>query len=260
MTKLSWGDAGERFYETGADRGVLYIGNESGVPWNGLISVKESPSGGEPTPYYFDGQKYLNVASSEEFEATIVAFSSPAEFDVCDGTVSIYAGLSVTQQPRKPFGFSYRTIVGNDVDGLDHGYKLHLVYNALAAPSDYEYSTISDSADPLNLTWKITTVPAPLVGFKPSAHFILDSRTTDPELLSELEDMLYGSDMGNSSLPTAIELVDLYSNYGPLIITPLPNGEYGAKGEPVQMATGMSFTIDDDAVVDHGDGSFTINY
>lgn len=260
MTKLIWGDIGQRFYEAGADRGVLYIGVSDGVPWNGLISVKESPSGGDPTPYYFDGQKYLNVATSEEFEATIMAFSSPVEFDSCDGTGSIYAGLSVTQQPRKHFGLSYRSKIGNDTDGLDHGYKLHLVYNALAAPSDYDFSTISDSANPINLSWKITTVPAVISKFKPSAHFILDSRTTDPELMAQLEDMLYGSTSSNSRLPTAQELVDLYSLYGPLIITPLPNGHYGAKGAAVRMATGLSFTIDDGAVVDHGDGSFTINY
>lgn len=211
MPRLSWSATGERFYETGVDRGVLYVGTNPGVAWTGLTSVSESPSGGEPKAYYIDGIKYLNLSSAEEFEATINAFNSPSEFGPCDGTVSIQNGLFVTQQPRKPFGLSYRTKVGNDIDGSDHAYKIHLVYNALAAPSERSNNTVGDSTEPNSLSWSITTLPPLVTGFKPTAHFLIDSRLTSQEVLIEVEDILYGSDANSPRLPSAQELIDLFT-------------------------------------------------
>ena len=211
MTRITWGDAGQRFYEAGADRGVLYIGTDAGVPWNGLTSVRENPSGGQPDPYYIDGFKYINLAMAEEFEATIEAFSSPAAFGVCDGTMSIANGLFITQQRRQEFNLCYRTLLGNDADGLDHGYKLHLVYNALAKPSDRDNQTIGDSPEPTGLSWDITTAPPRLSGYRPTAHLVVDSRTTPAELLQDLEDLLYGSSLGPATLPPQADLIALFT-------------------------------------------------
>lgn len=219
MTRLAWGAHGERFFETGTDRGVLYLTGAPGVPWNGLKAVNESPTGGEPRPYYLDGYKYLNVASAEEYAATLEAFSSPREFAVCDGTLGIHNGLFVTQQPRSQFGLSYRTLVGNDKDGDQHGYKIHLVYNALAAPSQRNNQTTGDGVNPLTLSWSITTQPPLLAGIKPTAHFVIDSRFTPPVLLKTIEDILYGSIDGDARLPSVQELADLFRSEGPLVAT-----------------------------------------
>lgn len=221
MPRLNWSAIGQRFYEMGVDRGVLYVDSQPGVPWTGLISVSESPSGGEPKPYYVDGFKYLNVASSEEFAATIEAFSSPPEFDQCDGTRSIANGLFATQQPRKPFGFSYRTRIGNDVDGPRHAYKIHIVYNALAAPSSRNNQSMGSSIEPVGLSWSITTLPPSVLGLKPTAHFVVDSRKTPKNLLTTLEDILYGSASSAPRLPDAQELWDLFTSKGPILRTNL---------------------------------------
>ena len=212
MSRLVWGSFGERFYETGVDRGVLFIDDNEGVPWNGLVSVSESPSGGSPRPYYLDGIKYANVSSAEEFEATIEAFSSPPEFSPCDGSSQIHNGLFATQQPRKQFSMSYRSLVGNDIEGQDHAYKIHLVYNALAAPSERPNTTLNDSADPTVFSWHISTLPPPITGLKPTSHFVIDSRSTDPAVLAMVEETLYGSDMITSSIPTPDELVALFTS------------------------------------------------
>lgn len=217
MPRLDWSAVGQRFYEMGVDRGVLYVGSLPGVAWTGLISVNESPSGGEPRPYYIDGTKYINVASAEEFEATIEAFNSPPEFSPCDGSLSIANGLFATQQPRKPFGFSYRTRIGNDLDGPNHAYKIHIVYNALAAPSNRENRSLGGSVEPSTLNWSISTLPPSLVGYKPTAHFVVDSRKTPKNLLTTLEDILYGSATQAPRLPNAQELVDLFSSPGPVL-------------------------------------------
>jgi hypothetical protein len=211
MARLTWGALGERFYETGVDRCVLYWNGVMGVAWNGISAVRESPSGGEAVPYYFDGVKYLNLSAAEEYEATLEAFASPAEFNLCDGTVPISNGLFVTQQPRTSFGLSYRTAVGNDVEGVDHGYKIHIVYNALAAPSSRDDSTISDSPDPATLSWAITAIPAIVTNLKPTSHFVVDSRLTDPALLTELEDDLYGTVSTAPTLPTPTALVAMFT-------------------------------------------------
>lgn len=212
MTKILWGTIGERIYEAGVDRGVLYAPGHNGVPWNGLISVTESSTGGMPQPYYVDGFKYLNLQTSEEFEATIRAFSSPEEFSICDGTKVIQNGLSITQQPRKTFNMCYRTMVANDVEGTTHGYKLHLVYNALAAPSQRNNSSLSESATPIPLSWIISTTPPSVSAYKPSAHMVVDSRSTPGALLEELEDILYGTEETSPSIPTISELIAMFTS------------------------------------------------
>ena len=211
MSRLTWGAIGERFYEMGVDHGVLYLANQIGVAWTGLTSVEEAPSGGEPKPYYIDGIKFLNIAAAEEFEATLNALFSPPEFAVCDGISAVQNGLFATQQPRVSFGLSYRTRLGNDVDGADHAYKIHLVYNALAAPSDRPNKTLGDSVDPTIFSWGITTLPPSVTGLKPTAHFVIDSRSTDPIKLSNVEDILYGSDVVSASLPTPDELIAIFA-------------------------------------------------
>lgn len=211
MTRVIWGTAGGRFYETGADRGVLYVGSTPGVAWDGLISVSEAPSGGDPQPYYLDGYKYINIAAAEEFEASLTAFSSPFEFGVCDGIRRLHNGLFITQQPRASFGLSYRTLVGNEIEGTDHAYKLHLVYNALAKPSGRSNNTISDSPDPTQLSWDISSRPPLATGYRPTAHLVVDSREADPAVLAELEDLLYGVEFVNPRLPTQAEIISLFA-------------------------------------------------
>lgn len=209
MTKLLWDMAGSRYYETGLDRGVLFVGNQAGAAWSGLISVSEAPTGGEAKPYYIDGVKYLNIAAAEEFEATINAFSAPIEFAPCDGRALLNNGLFATQQPRSPFNFSYRTKVGNDIDGSDHAYKIHIVYNALAAPTQRNYTTAGDTVEPSSMSWAITTLPPKLTGLKPTSHFAIDTRVSSPAFLSAVEDLLYGTDVDQSRLPTQQELITL---------------------------------------------------
>lgn len=210
--RLKWGEIGDRFFEAGVDRGVLYVGTQDGVPWNGLVSVSESPTGAEAEPYYVDGVKFLNYRTSEEFEATVEAYTYPDEFAVCDGTASIVNGLSATQQKRKPFGLCYRTKIGNDVDGVDHAYKLHLVYNAKVSPAEKAYTTVGASIEPDNFSWAITTTPPLLRDRKPTAHFEIDSRKTTPHLLARIEDVLYGTDTTPARLPTVPELVYIFES------------------------------------------------
>jgi len=180
MTKLIWDDVGERVYETGVNQGVLYVRDEmgaypTGVPWNGLISVTESPSGGEPTPFYANNIKYLNLMSAEEFGASIEAFTYPSEFEVCDGSAEGAPGVSVGQQGRTSFGLAYKTLLGNDVSDTSYGYKLHLVYGALAAPSEKAYQTINDSPEAITFSWEVTTTPVKVDGMEPTAVLTLDS-------------------------------------------------------------------------------------
>jgi hypothetical protein len=212
MSRVTWGDAGTRFFETGVDRGVLYI-NNTGVAWSGITSISESPSGGEPKPYYMDGIKFLNIAGKEEFAATLEALSAPTEFGPCDGVQDINNGLFATQQPRKAFSLSYRTLIGNDMLGQNTGfYKIHLVYNALAAPSEKAYSTNGSSTDPTTLSYSITTLPPSLTGMKPTAHFVIDSRYVPYLLLKVVEDILYGTDAEDPRLPAVSELVSIFAS------------------------------------------------
>lgn len=253
MSRLDWTAVGVRFYETGSDRGVLYVGDAPGVAWTGLTSVSESPSGGEARAFYIDGVKYLNLSSAEEFAATINAFSSPPEFGPCDGTVSIQNGLFVAQQPRKQFGFSYRTKIGNDIDGADHAYKIHLVYNALAAPSSRDNATTGDSTDPTEFSWAITTLPPAITGFRPTAHFLIDSRFTPMEVLIEIENILYGSDATSPRLPSVSELTGIFTRpYNDPQFTTLPVNAGSPSAIPVSTYDGGLPADVSDSTLDGG--------
>ena len=198
MSKLVWDQTGERQYETGVKKGVLYVQSNGtypkGVAWNGLTAVTESPSGAEATALYADDIKYLNLYSAEEFGCTIEAYMSPAEFDECDGSAELAAGVSIGQQKRKSFGFVYQTALGNDTDGSDHGYKLHLIYGCMASPSERSYATINDSPEAITLSWEVTSTPVNVTGFKPTSCITIDSTTADPTKLAKLEGILFGSD------------------------------------------------------------------
>ena len=199
MTKLVWDKTGERFYETGVSNGVLYpqgVGGTypKGVAWNGLTAVNESPSGAEASPLYADNMKYLNLMSAEEFGATVEAYTYPDEFAQCDGSAELAVGVTIGQQPRKPFGLCYRTIIGNDVDGESYGYKLHFVYGALAAPSEKAYGSVNDSPEAMALSWELSTTPVAVTGMKPTASLTIDSTKADKAKLTALETILYGTD------------------------------------------------------------------
>lgn len=214
MSKLVWDQTGERIYETGVKNGVLYVQGVSGtydkgVAWNGLTAVTESPSGAEASPLYADDIKYLNLMSNEEFGATIEAYTYPEEFAECDGSASIAKGVYIGQQARKTFGLSYRTVIGNDVDSNDYGYKLHLIYGALAAPSEKAYATINDSPEAITFSWEVTTTPVNVKGFKPTASVTIDSTKVEAEKLAALEAILYGTEEKEARLPLPDEIATL---------------------------------------------------
>ena len=216
MPKLTWDNIGERLFETGVKQGVLYpIQSDGkytkGVAWNGLTAVTESPSGAEATPLYADDIKYLNLLSNEEFGATIEAYTYPDEFAECDGSAELATGVMIGQQKRKVFGLCYRTTIGNDVDGNDHGYKLHLIYGCLAAPSEKAYSTINDSPEAITFSWEVTTTPVNVEGFKPTSQITIDSTKADPTKLAALEAVLYGAEAAEAKLPMPDEVATLMS-------------------------------------------------
>lgn len=218
MPRLTWDDTGKRFYETGVRQAVLYVQGEGGtypkgVAWNGITAVTESPSGAEPNPLYADDIKYLNLLSAEEFAATIEAYTYPDEFAQCDGTASPVKGVTIGQQARKTFGLCYRTTVGNDVDSDKHGYKLHLIYGCMAAPSEKGYSTKNDSPEAVTFSWEVSTTPVSVDGFEPTACMTIDSRTADATKLKALEDILYGKE-SEARLPLPNEVVTLMQAAG----------------------------------------------
>ena len=214
MAKIEWDKTGERLYETGVKNGVLYVQVDGtypkGVAWNGLTAVTESPSGAEATPLYADDIKYLNLLSTEEFGATIEAYTYPDEFAACDGSASLADGVMIGQQARKTFGLCYRTTIGNDTEGNDHGYKLHIIYGALAAPTEKAYSTINDSPEAITFSWEITTTPVNVTGAKPTASITIDSTKADPGKLAELEKKLYGDAQTEATLPLPDEIKTLF--------------------------------------------------
>jgi hypothetical protein len=214
MSKLVWDETGKRFYETGVSQGVLYPTKtggtyDKGVAWNGLTAVTESPSGAEASPIYADNIKYLNLVSAEEFGATIEAYTYPDEFAACDGSAEIAPGVLIGQQNRKTFGLCYRTVLGNDADGNDYGYKLHLIYGALAAPSEKGYSTINDSPEAITFSWEVTTTPVNVPGFKPTAQITIESKKVDATKLTALEAILYGGTDTEPRLPLPDEIITL---------------------------------------------------
>lgn len=216
MAKIVWDESGKRFYETGVKNGVLYVQDESGnypkgVAWNGLTAVTESPSGAEATELYADDMKYLEIRSAETFGATIEAYTYPEEFEVCDGSAAIAKGVNAGQQDRKPFGLCYRTVVGNDVQGNALGYKLHLIYGAVASPSEKAYSTINDSPEAITFSWEVTTTPVNLDGFKPTACITIDSTKVEPSKLAELEKKLFGDTSTEAQLPLPNEIKQMFA-------------------------------------------------
>ena len=223
MSKLVWDQTGERYYETGVKMGVRYPQSASGtypkgVAWNGLTAVTESPSGAEATPLYADDIKYLNLYSAEEFGATIEAYTYPDEFAECDGSAEVATGVTIGQQNRKAFGLCYRTTIGNDTDGNNHGYKLHIIYGAMASPSEKAYATINDSPEAITFSWEITTTPVSVSGFKPTASVTIDSTKVDGAKLKQLEAILYGdngsSSAGDARLPLPDEIVTIIGTQG----------------------------------------------
>lgn len=209
--RLTWDDTGKRLYETGVTQGVFYPQDDNGtypkgIAWNGLTAVTESPEGAEPTPLYADDIKYLNLLSTEEFKATVEAYTYPDEFAECDGSGSLVEGVTISQQDRKPFGLSYRTSLGNDVKGNEYGYKLHIVYGCLAAPSEKAYATVNDSPEAITFSWEVSTTPVNVTGFKPTASLTLNSVKLGATKMKAIEDVLYGSSTAEARLPLPDEI------------------------------------------------------
>ena len=218
MPRLTWDDLGKRFYETGVKQGVLYLqvsgAYPKGVAWNGLTAVTESPSGAEPTPLYADDIKYLELTSNEEFGCTIEAYTYPDEFKACNGEATLAEGVTIGQQTRVPFGFCYKTVLGNDEKKNDYGYKLHLVYGATASVSEKAFQTINDSPEAITFSWEVTTTPVAVKGFKPTAILTIDSTTIAADKLTALEDILYGKDEAEARLPLPDEIAELVKAAG----------------------------------------------
>ena len=210
---IVWDESGKRYYETGVEKGVLYVAEggayPNGVPWNGLINVAEKPSGAEATPLYADNIKYLNLMSNEDFAAGIEAYYYPEEFEECDGSKEIAPGVTVGQQTRKKFGMSYVTKLGNDEKGTDHGYKIHLIYGCLAAPSEKSYGTVNESPEAITFSWELSTTPVNVPGLKPTACIVIDSTKVDAEKLKTLEAALYGTESKAAYLPLPTELATM---------------------------------------------------
>lgn len=212
--RLKWDQTGEKTYETGVSNGVLYPQKsdgsyDHGVAWNGLSSVNESPSGAEPTKIYADNIAYLTLISAEEFGATVEAYTYPDEFAECDGSAEVADGVTVGQQDRKPFGMAYKTIVGNDTEKNAHGYKLHVIYGATAAPSEKSYGTVNDSTEAITFSWELSTTPVEVADHKPTASITIDSTKADKEKLKALEDILFGSEEAEARLPLPDEIITL---------------------------------------------------
>lgn len=258
MSRISWGNVGSRFYENGVDRGVLYVAEADGVPWNGLTAITENVTGGDAKPYYIDGEKYSNLATREEYSATLTAYTYPDEFEVCDGTVAVRPGFLATNQKRQSFGLSYRTMVGNDITPTA-GYKIHIVYGALASPSSRAYKTISTGQDPDDFSWTITTLPPDISGFLRTSHFIVDSMSIDSDTLGGIEDILYGSDSTAPRLPDISEIVDLIDTGDHLTVTDNGDGTFtmSAPVADLVMLDINNFQITWDTVIDNGDGTYT---
>ena len=214
MSKLVWDKTGERLYETGVKNGVLFPQETGGtygvgVAWNGLTAVTESPSGAEANPLYADDIKYLNLMSVEEFGATIEAYTYPDKFAECDGSATLTPGVTIGQQPRKAFGLSYRTTIGNDTASNMYGYKIHLVYGAMAAPSERAYATVNDSPEAITFSWELSTTPVEVAGFEPTAHLEIDSTKVNKDKLAAFEAILYGSEAEDPRLPLPDEVATL---------------------------------------------------
>lgn len=249
MTALVWDKVGSRFYETGVDRGVLYIPDSagaynSGFAWNGLTTVTEKPSGADANPQYADNIKYLNLVAAEQFGATIEAFTYPNEFAQCDGTAEPAPGVSVGQQTRKTFGLAFRTRLGNDIDGSDYGYKIHLIYGALAAPTEKAYATINDSPEALSFSWDVSTTPVDVPGLKPTSQLVIDSTKVDAAKLSQLEATLYGTAGVDPRLPSPGDVIALFTGTVTEVVPTAPTYDNGTHTITIPTVTGVSYFID----------------
>ena len=244
MGTLVWDQQGTRLYERGVDKGVLYPRIGDGVAWSGITSVEINPSGGSAKPYYIDGQKYQNLPGYEEFVAVLKAYTYPDEFAECDGTGRVHSGLFATQQPRKPFGLSYRTMIGTD-NKPEYGYKIHLVYNAMAEPTNRAYNTLGDSNDPLEFSWQISALPPATPGFRPTAHLIIDTRSSNPSAVADVEAMLYGTVEDAPRLPTIAELITVFDAYAILAVTDNGDGTFTVDGpdDAISMLDASTFQI-----------------
>lgn len=214
MARLIWDEVGQRFFETGVKNGVLYVQDndgsyKNGVVWNGLTAVTESPSGAEETPLYADDVKYLTLRSAEEFGATVEAYTYPEEFEQCDGSASIADGVTIGQQARRAFGLCYRTSVGNDIQGQNFSYKLHLIYGCTVAPSEKSYSTINDNPEAITFSWELSTVPVPVDGFSPTASLVIDASKVDEGKMQQLEDALFGNESNEAKLLLPNEIMEM---------------------------------------------------
>lgn len=257
MTQLNWDQVGERVFEAGVDHGVLYVRGVDGVygdgvAWNGLTTVTESPSGAESNKQYADNQVYVNLVSAEQFGGTIEAFTYPDEFAVCDGTAVPSGGVAVGQQGRRAFGLCYRTLVGNDVEDTDYGYKLHIVYGAQAAPSEKAYGTINDSPEAMGFSWEITTTPVAVPGtnpdtgkaYRPTATLTIDSTKVDADALADLEDILYGTAGADPRLPLPAEVLALFSGTVTEVTTTAPTYDAGTDIITIPSTAGVDYQVD----------------
>ena len=260
MARLDWNPIGSKIFETGVDRGVLYVPGQNGVVWNGLVSVIETPSGGETRSFYYDGKKFLTVASSEEMAGTINAYYSPPEFDICDGSLEPEDGVYAWQQRRSSFGLSFRTKTGNDINGLDSSYKIHIIYNILASPSERPYKTNSSEPEPLVLSWEYTTKPVPFPGCMPTAHITIDSAKASASIVSEIEDILYGTEITGARLPLPDEILSLFGGYD-IQVVDNGDGVFTISGDPVAVTflSDGTYRITSKSVVQITDGEFNIS-
>lgn len=261
MTRISWSRPGGRTFEAGVDRGVLYVADEPGVPWLGLTGISEVPNEEESVPRHQNAVKFYEPNTNDDFRATISAYTYPREFQRCDGTANLGGGLYVDRQNRDRFHMSYRTLIGNDVDGEDHAYKIHLIYNALATPTPKNFMSLSGAVSPNIFTWSISTIPIEVPGTVPSAHFVLDSREVNRFALETFEGILYGTPTSAPRMPTIEEIMDLIGEWVTLTITDHGDGTFTAEGpdEVVAMVTDTEFFIDWPSAVYLDDDSYTVS-
>lgn len=260
MARLSWNASNTRFYETGLDRGVLYPKNAPAVPWNGLTRVEES--GGEETSiFYLDGRPYLHMPRPKEFLATLAAYTYPDEFSPMMGIVEATDGMYLTSQQATAFDLSYRTLIGDGIRGGVGDYKIHLVYNATVTPEAITYNTLSDSPEPTEFTWAVQAVPANIVGYRPTAHIMIDTRHMDSYKLTALESLLYGTDVDEAYIPEPQVVFDTLSHGDAIIITDNGDGTWEAQGsyKNIYLVGDGVFNIDNVDAVDNGDGTYTVS-
>jgi len=251
MTAIVWDATGERLYETGVDRGVLYMPNEvgvydNGVGWNGLTTVTETPSGAEANPIYADNQKYINLFSAEEFGGTIEAYTYPDEFVKYDGGALVNGGITIGQQNRPPFGLSYRTLLGNDIEANDYGYKIHLVYGAQASPSEKAFATVNDSPEAIAFSWEFTTTPTAVAGHKPTSVLTIDSTKVTPANLAALELILYGTTGVDPRLPSPDEVIALFAGSATAVTPAAPT--FSANVVTIPSTSNVTYYVDGEAV------------